>query len=102
MWHVKRNRLILLLIAAAVSLTLLLLVVPRRREPVYQGRPLGFWMARLAGHDPITGRDQEALEEIGSSAVPYVLKALERDTAERAQGRFAKSLQLEWHKFWTK
>src|SRR5438094_5642880 len=102
MQNVKRKRLILLLSAVAVTLGLLLLVVPARREPVYQGKPIGFWIARLAGHDPISFRDQDVLAEIGPSAVPYVVKALQRDAEEQAQGRFTKSLKLGWHKLWSK
>jgi len=89
----KRKRLLWLAISGALIALLALAVVLTKREPVYQGKPVSFWIAGLAAHD---ARNQEVLADMGSSAVPYVVRAL------KSEGGVIKSIELGWHRLWIK
>ena len=88
----KRKRLPWLAISGALIALLALAAVLIKREPVYQGKPVSFWIAGLATHD---ARNQEVLAD--SSAVPYVVRALKSE-----EGGVIKSIELGWHRLWIK
>src|SRR5207302_533671 len=88
----KRKRLPWLAIGGALIALLALAAVLTKREPVYQGKPVSFWIAGLAAHD---ARNQEVLADMGSSAVPYVVRALKSE-----EGGVIKSIELGWHRLW--
>lgn len=86
----KHNR-ILLIVLLAIFLGGLTWVVlqPREPEPVYQGKPLSFW---LTGYDPgnynlkptrgpsppTSKQADEAIRQIGSNAIPTLLRLLQK------------------------
>src|SRR4051812_21119456 len=76
----KRFRIILaIVIAALVGGAVWQVVRPRQREPVYQGKPLSFWLgAPYSNRDyRVTTREvEEALSQIGTNAIPTLLQSL--------------------------
>ena len=54
----KRKRLLWLAISGALIALLALAAVLTKREPVYQGKPVSFWIAGLAAPD---ARNQEVM-----------------------------------------
>src|SRR2546422_11683113 len=76
----SRWRIFLIAAAAATGLVLALaLWFPK--EPVYQGKPVSFWIEELARTQPVriweTDRPaKEALRTLGTNAVPYLAKAM--------------------------
>src|SRR5262245_5355239 len=66
------------LLLVGLGLTILLaaaLLVGRREEPVYQGKPLRYWVTRL-GSDDFHGPPKDAVaavQAIGPKAVPFLL-----------------------------
>jgi HEAT repeat protein len=59
----------------------LLALRPRSDEPSFQGKALGYWVRRIwHSDDQVRARTEEALRQMGSSAVPPLIKMLsERD-----------------------
>src|SRR5438128_1835340 len=47
----------------------------RPREPVYQGKPLGQWLKEL-NRQGETGRNREAILQIGTNALPFLVSGL--------------------------
>jgi len=73
---IRRQRLTLFAaFAAAIVLAMVLLGWNRSKEPIYQDKPLSYWMLANARR---VNKDQPdpaaALSAIGSNAVPYLLK----------------------------
>jgi HEAT repeat protein len=70
-----RRRLLLVGLAFAILLVTAFLI-GHREEPVYQGKPLSYWVTRL-GSDELHGARKDAVEAIraiGPKAVPYLLE----------------------------
>jgi hypothetical protein len=69
-----RWRLVLVGLGITILITTAFLV-GHREEPVYQGKPLSYWVTRL-GSDELHGAPQDAvaaIRAIGPKAVPYLL-----------------------------
>ncbi len=80
---------VLLIILAGVSAWLGL----REREPVYQGKPLSFWLESLrqtAGNQEEVDRAKQAIRHIGTNALPVVIERL------RAHDTPLKQLIMKW------
>src|SRR5262249_30414031 len=71
-----RKRRILVAVLAALAATAILFYRPRK-EPSYNGRPLGYWVRRLAsGPRQDTLRAEAALRLAGTNAVPFLVEWL--------------------------
>src|SRR5271169_5495899 len=79
---VKRGRRVLLiLLACGLVVVLFVLVWPREREPEYKGRPLSKWIASYTAKYPDESSPEyreaaEAVRQIGTNAIPCLLKWL--------------------------
>lgn len=75
-------------IAALVVATLLLgalaLGLNRSREPQFQGRRISLWLEDYAAQKP--GQVSQAMREIGTNALPYVVQQLERNDSPWQSG----------------
>ena len=72
----KRKSLLLLACLGFATLLATALLVGHREEPVYQQKPLRYWVIRL-GSDEIHGAPKDAVEairSIGPKAVPFLLE----------------------------
>ena len=66
------------------------ILCPQEREPVYQGRALRFWLRDYAGWDigPKTWaeakvRAEDAVRQIGTNAIPNLLKMVSKTESPR-------------------
>jgi hypothetical protein len=64
----------LLAVATAALLLSLLLHLAFGNEPCSAGRPLSYWV-----RSPINPRTQEAITDIGTNAIPHLLRWLEAE-----------------------
>src|SRR5258708_18353029 len=75
----KRWRVIIIIFASSALMAGAAWQVLRPREPVFEGKPLSFW---LQGYDPIRGTEpgnqkaDEVVGEIGTNAIPTLLRML--------------------------
>ena len=74
----RPRRLWLILIGVLVLVALIVAVLRRDPEPSYGGRSLSEWLARLAavpdGDPPQQAQAAAAIRQIGTNALPYLLK----------------------------
>lgn len=75
----KRWRVIIIIFASTALMGGAAWQVLRPREPVFEGKPLSFW---LQGYDPIQGTEpgnqkaDEVLSQVGTNAIPTLLRML--------------------------
>jgi HEAT repeat protein len=75
----KRWRVIIIIFASSALMAVATWQVLRPREPVFEGKPLSFW---LQGYDPIRGTEpgnqkaDEVVSQIGTNAIPTLLRML--------------------------
>ena len=76
-----RRRILLLLMG--VMVLAIAFYISRPQEPVYQGVPLSGWLKQLAHPQdwPQRERAEEAIWQIGTNAVPYLLEVLRKSDA---------------------
>src|SRR5437763_1005229 len=77
----RRRRLILLLAGCALTAILVALLWTRDREPEYQGKFLSQWLAQYRDHDVEDGAAAAGVREIGTKALPWLLKWLRYERA---------------------
>src|SRR5687768_16461389 len=68
-----------MLLFGAVAVWMLSHFLSVRREPLYQGKRVSYWIAELRanqGHRIVPA--QRALEEMGEEVMPYIVKVLQR------------------------
>jgi HEAT repeat protein len=80
---------------ARIALAVLLLVIagliawqvlrPHEREPVYQGKSLSVWLREYRGRGDVDGATH-AVRQIGTNAIPTLLKMLRRKDSELVAG----------------
>jgi tetratricopeptide (TPR) repeat protein len=84
---------IALFVAVAVIAGIVFVVLPPK-EPSYKGRPLGDWLAQFnegytpdyASNDPNNIECREALQHIGTNAIPFLLRILRaKDSAVKVK-----------------
>jgi HEAT repeat protein len=71
------------------SIVLLLALFKPASEPRYEGKPVSFWFEGLDGPN---ARTQDAFTELGSNAVPYLMKQLKTQQASRMQRFYASQI----------
>jgi HEAT repeat protein len=75
----KRWRVIIIIFASSALMAGAAWQVLRPREPVFEGKPLSFW---LQGYDPIRGTEpgnqkaDEVVSKVGTNAIPTLLRML--------------------------
>ena len=85
----KRRRLFAALFLVLIGGTIWLVAVPREPpEPLYQGKPLTFWLGRSYFH-PLNLADQQAataaVQRAGTNAIPTLLRLMRaRDSKTKA------------------
>src|SRR2546425_346027 len=77
----KRGRAIALVVLLAVIATVVAFIALRPREPVYQGRPLKVWLRAMEfrpgwGESVQSAQAREAVVNMGSTAVPHLVKII--------------------------
>ncbi|MDB6110442.1 MAG: hypothetical protein JWR69_2192 [Pedosphaera sp.] len=95
-----RSRLLLLSLPFAISIAVILWVgrsaVERRKEPVYQGKPLSFWVTRVGHIEEYRGAPKDAvaaIRAIGPKAVPFLLEWMPHRKPQRP-------VFIEWCSRW--
>ncbi len=76
-WEMKArwHRTVAVVAGAAVCLSVAIWLRPR--EPMYQGKPVSYWVDRLLEPDP--GPAQIAVREFGPKATPFILAKVRRE-----------------------
>src|SRR3954469_24062050 len=74
----KRGRVIFSFAATACVIWILIVLFQNRREPVYNSKPLSYWVTHVNDITPEGPTARMAVYEIGAPAVPYLIKQLER------------------------
>jgi len=72
----KKRIILIVVIAVAVLLSVLVVVLPREREPEYGGKRLSEWVLGLRSNESAMGLSDRAIRQIGTNAVPYLVKWL--------------------------
>lgn len=79
----KRRRILLVALFAATS-GLLAWLVLRSREPLYQGKPLGFWLQGFESDVPeARWQSADAMRHIGTNAMPFLIARLRHKPSGR-------------------
>ena len=86
MRKMKRRRAIALVVLLAVIATVVAFIALRPREPVYQGRPLKVWLRAMEfrpgwGESVQSAQAREAVVNMGSTAVPHLVKIIHQKGA---------------------
>lgn len=84
-------RLILILLACGLLAAVLYAVLSGPREPAYKGRNLSKWIASLGEAPPEGERASNAVYQIGTNAVPYLLQWIQYDPSP-TKARFMEGL----------
>jgi hypothetical protein len=75
---VGKKRLILLAVLGIAVVALVAWLSMPSPEPVYQGKPLSYWLAHPDGRSPVTYNEAyEAIRQIGTNAIPILLRRLQ-------------------------
>src|SRR5690349_3613325 len=87
-------------IALAVILWMAHSTMVLRQEPVYQGKPLSYWVTRVGEIEEFNGAPEDAvaaIRSIGPKAVPFLLKWMPQRKPQRPAllQRF-----MEWFSGW--
>jgi hypothetical protein len=88
----KRRKILLLLAGLVLAFGVYMLFI-RESEPSYKGKPLSFWVEGLnpspartnrADRSPGVPEAPEAIRQIGSNAIPYLLKWIQYEGPGKA------------------
>jgi HEAT repeat protein len=75
----KRDRQMLVPLACVCLLTTIGVLATRPREPSYHGRSLSSWLKSLNRHPPEDADARNAIRQMGSNAIPYLLSWIQDD-----------------------
>jgi hypothetical protein len=82
--RMSKRRVITVFGLAAIVVAGIATVILRPGEPVYQGKPLSHWLEELGVSWPGPGGEKatEAIQAIGTNALPYLLRSLKASDSE--------------------
>ena len=77
-WQSRRVALVIVVILASAGLLVVGSLPPR--EPLYQGKPLSYWLQGCIGTNPSSRswrQSTDAVQAIGTNAIPTLLRLLQ-------------------------